>query len=153
MSTLKEITAELKMKGLTKHAEEIEKVIADSDDIIKIYFYLVFEEDNYEEDKSTEDVGELENKVYKKAQELFKPFGNVNNEGHDSDDDLICYFRVKKSDLPKLQELINRKHEGGDDQIDISEYFIARGFIFGEPGEEIPFEDWDAYIEDMESRE
>ena len=159
MSTLNEITVELKRKGLIKDAREIEKVIADSDEYVTIYFDLDVEEDNYEEDEKDPDdieyVMSLEDKAYKKIEELFKSFvDSISNEGHDTNDNLVCKFGVKKSDLPELQKLIDRRHGGGDDSIYINDYFVAQGFeIVEEPGtsEGIPFEDWAEYIENMES--
>lgn len=150
-----EITAELKRKGLTKHAKKIEKVIADSDEYTTIYFDLVFEEEDYDEDESKEVIEELDTKAYNYAQKLFEPFGSIDNEGYDSYGTLICKFAIKKSDLPELKAFIEKNDTTiNDGIIEIDLYFKARGFeIVEEPGtsEGIPFEDWDEYIEDMES--
>lgn len=130
-----------------------------------IYFALVSEDYNIEEDASNGDAAAqelmdnprkmlaLEGKALK---DLSRMFGTrIMNEGHGRDGDLVCKFGVRSwADVKKALSVIEKNHSGGDDQIDTSvPYMAAQDFrfypngvndvFFGEgPGAEGDMEDW-----------
>lgn len=106
-----------------------------------LYFDLVLEDFNVEEKaeegdeiakKMMEDSGVTINKMeFSAIKHLEHLFGvHISNEGHGSDDALVCKFGVNTwKDVDKAYDIIQRNLIGGDDEIEAGEpFFVARGF-------------------------
>ena len=130
-----------------------------------VYFDLSLEDYNVEEDARSGDefaqsllkderkmLG-LENEAVKNLSRMFGT--RINNEGHTSHGGLVCKFGVDSwDDVKKALTVINRHHEGGDDQIGTGvPYMVAQGFrlypdgvndvFYGEePGAEGDWDEW-----------
>lgn len=131
---------------------EEEEILSEALDPRKaiVYFDLCFEEDNYLEakDEGDDHAAELlalgkgnEEKAIHKAEDLameeiekiLKKSGvrvRLDNEGHDSNGDLVMKFGVDSlDDVKKILKVINKASGGGDDDIYLDYYFTARGFL------------------------
>ena len=105
-----------------------------------VYFDLAMEDYNIEEDADNGDEFaqslmadhrkglELESKAVKNLSRMFG--ARIMDEGHDSGGGLVCKFGVDSwADVKKALDVINRNHEGGDDQIGTDvPYMVARDF-------------------------
>jgi hypothetical protein len=73
----------------------------------------------------------------------------IENEGHTSEGDLLCYFSIPKNKIPSLANKINKRVGGGEDIIYLSNGGVVDSFsIVEKPGIScpVPFEDWEEYI-------
>ena len=53
----------------------------------------------------------------------------IHNEGHDSCSGLICTFGVDSwAEVKRINDIIRKNTIGGDDEIDVGPYIVARGF-------------------------
>lgn len=105
-----------------------------------VYFDLVLEDYNIEEDADNGD--EFAKSLMADNQEMMKLQGKdlaslkrmfgttIMDEGHGSDDALVCKFSVDSwADVKKANDVINRHHTGGDDNMGLDvPYFEARSF-------------------------
>ena len=105
-----------------------------------VYFDLVLEDYNIEEDADNGD--EFAKSLMGDNQEMMKLQGKalaslkrmfgttIMNEGHGSDGALVCKFSVDSwADVSKANDVINRHHTGGDDNMGLDvPYFEARSF-------------------------
>ena len=107
-----------------------------------VYFDLVMEEYNVEEDAGNgdelamqimNDDGKAANKLEGDAlKKLATMFGaKISNEGHGSGGELVCKLGVDTwQDVSKINKVINSHQTGGDDTIDVGvQYFAAQGFV------------------------
>lgn len=105
-----------------------------------VYFDLAMEDYNVEEDAGNGDefaqslLDDVRNALKLESdalKSLSRMFGaRIMNEGHDSGGGLVCKFAVDSwDDVKKALSVINRNHEGGDDQIGTGvPYMVARDF-------------------------
>lgn len=116
-----------------------------------MYFDLVTEDYNVEEDVSSAEDGDEDaierlndsgigfppdfgwgrDLEFKALAEMGKLLGvRINNEGH-SDNSLTCKFSVSNwAEVKRISDIISRDHVGGDDQIGLdTPYMAAQGFI------------------------
>ena len=105
-----------------------------------VYFDLVLEDYNIEEDADNGD--EFAKSLMGDNQEMMKLQGKalaslkrmfgttIMNEGHGSDGALVCKFSVDSwADVSKANDVINRHHTGGDDNMGLDvPYVEARSF-------------------------
>lgn len=105
-----------------------------------VYFDLAMEDYNIEEDADNGDefaqsllddprkALKLESDALKSLSRMFG--ARIMDEGHDSGGGLVCKFSVDSwADVKKANDVINRHHEGGDDQIGLDvPYMVARDF-------------------------
>jgi len=106
-----------------------------------VYFDLIIEAYNIEEDAENgdefaqslmDDGGRGMNKLEGDAlKNLSRMFGQrISNEGHGPDGALVCKFPVNSwAEVKKANDVINKNHTGGDDNIDTGvQYVEARDF-------------------------
>ena len=127
------------------------------DEGVYIYFDLVFEDYNWDEDhpgeEPTEEVGgiDAEGKAYQDMASKLSQFGSLDNEGHGSNDALVCKFYIQAS---KVQEMIDwlDRNQGSEGMVDTSqEYFTATNWqLVPSPGmgESYDWPNWDDYLEE-----
>lgn len=139
-----------------------------------VYFDLVFEDYNLEEDLAdpnkdvnlpggpwtmedynrgdiTDVVLKLEFEALKEAKSVLG-ISRIGNEGHDSFGNLSCKFGISSlQELKDLYKKIRQLHGGGDDIIYFDHYFNIGHFQFYPQSvgttSPIEFQDWDEYID------
>ena len=137
--------------GFTKVSSK--KIAMDSDSV-SVYFDLVFEDYNFEEDHPNEQVDEekySEDRAYQDISSKLSSFGTVGNEGH-AEAGLVCYVDVNLSQLSSLRDWIS-SNQGSEGTIELSEqYYAAQNFeIVPTPGRGETYDwphGWDDFIDE-----